>query len=171
MKILRLFLILMFISLAFGEDYEFFNQKLTPEQKEDAIYLEKNLMATCCFGGPVYMHGKNQKTEEAKVTIRKLLIEGKSKDEILDYFRNTIDPRTGQKYGNRILASPKASETVGKVSYWSVVGFAVLGLILLALAIRKFLGNKTAEQNTAAVSDSVLKKIESDLDKQDNSIG
>jgi len=158
-------------STLFAEDYEFFNQKLTPEQKEDAIYLEKNLMATCCFGGPVYMHGKNQKTEDTKVMIRKMLVEGSSRDEILDYFRNTIDSRTGEKYGNRILASPKASETVGKVSYWSVVGFAVLGLFVLSLAIRKLLANKTiVSSSTSDLPDAMLDKIETELSEQEKSI-
>ncbi len=123
MKTFKIIILLVLVGSVYAQNYDFYNQQLSDQQKEDAIYLEKNLMATCCFGGPVYMHGKNQKTEEIKVTIRQLLVEGKTRDEVLDHFRNTIDPRTGQPYGNRILASPKASETVGKVSYWMVVGF------------------------------------------------
>lgn len=165
-----LLLLLACVSFTFADDYQYFNQKLTEEQKADAIYLEKNIMATCCFGGPVYMHGKNQKTEEEKVLIRKLLLEGKTRDEVLDYFRNTIDPRTGEKYGNRILASPKASETVGRVSYWSVVGFAVLGLGILALVIRKLLSHKDQTAATPKLTDDVLERIESELAQQDNSL-
>lgn len=170
MRTLLIFVLLLGASILQADDYDAVQQKLSPKQQTDAIYLEKNLMATCCFGGPVYMHGKNQKTEEAKVIIRKLLIEGKSTDEILDYFRNTIDSRTGEKYGNRILASPKASETVGKVSYWSVVGFAVLGFMILAIAINRLRSHQQSTSKKGDVSDEVLDKIESELSEQDTSI-
>ncbi len=153
----------MLAGTAFTQDYEFYNKKLTPDQKEQAIYLEKNIMATCCFGGPIYMHGKNQITENAKITIRRLLIEGKTTDQVLDHFRNSIDPRTGTPYGNRILASPKASETVGRVSYWMVVGFAVIGLALLALALKKFKIQRAKKNTTSELSPDTLQKIESEL--------
>jgi cytochrome c-type biogenesis protein CcmH/NrfF len=146
-----------------AQDYEFYNQKLTDTQNEQAIYLEKNLMATCCFGGPVYMHGKNQMTEDAKITIRRLLIEGKSTDDVLDHFRNSIDPRTKQPYGNRILASPKASETVGKVSYWMVVLFSLVGLVILGYALKKLQAKKQDSDPKNQLSDETLKKIESEL--------
>jgi cytochrome c-type biogenesis protein CcmH/NrfF len=150
-----------------AQDYEFYNQKLTDKQNEQAIYLEKNLMATCCFGGPIYMHGKNQMTEEAKVTIRRLLIEGKSTDDVLDHFRNSIDPRTKQPYGNRILASPKASETVGKVSYWMVVLFSLVGLAILGYALKKLQAKKQDLDPKNQLSDETLKKIESELSDLD----
>jgi len=152
-----------FAGSAFTQNYEFYNKKLTADQKEQAIHLEKNIMATCCFGGPVYMHGKNQVTENAKVDIRRLIMEGKTTDQILDHFRNSIDPRTNQPFGNRILASPKASETVGKVSYWMVVGFAVVGLALLALAIKKLLGQKNQLNPQTDLSEDTIQKIESEL--------
>ncbi len=163
MKTMIMILLLVFVSLTSAQNYEFYNKKLTAEQKEQAIYLEKNLMATCCFGGPIYMHGKNQRTEEAKITIRRLLIEGKTIDEVLDHFRNSIDPRTGTPYGNRILASPKASETVGRVSYLMVVGFAIIGLVLLALAVKKLRFQKENQKPLETISDDTLHKIESEL--------
>lgn len=155
------------MSLINAQDYDFYNQKLTQDQKEQAIHLEKNLMATCCFGGPLYMHGQNQMTEEAKITIRRLIIEGETTDDILDHFRNTIDPRTKQAYGNRILASPKANETVGKVSYWMVVVFSVIGLGILAFALKKLQSVKREVDSGEQVSEETLKKIESELTEQD----
>lgn len=163
MKTKIILLLTIFMSISLAEDYEFYNQKLTKAQNEQAIYLEKNLMATCCFGGPLYMHGKNQMTEEAKITIRKLLIEGKTTDEILDHFRDSIDPRTNEPYGNRILASPKASETVGKVSYWMVVVFSLVGLAILAYALKKLRKVKGEVESGERVSEETLKKIESEL--------
>ena len=163
MKNLTIILLLALVSMINAQDYEFYNKKLTDKQNEQAIYLEKNLMSTCCFGGPVYMHGKNQMTEDAKVTIRRLLIEGKSTDEVLDHFRNSIDPRTKQPYGNRILASPKASETVGQVSYWMVVVFSLIGLALLAFTLKKLKSKQTSLPSKDALSEDTLKKIESEL--------
>ncbi|NQV14369.1 cytochrome c-type biogenesis protein CcmH [bacterium] len=163
MKILAILLLTVGVGISFSQDYDSYNKQLSADQKEQAIHLEKNLMATCCFGGPIYMHGTNQKTEEAKLTIRRMLLEGKTTDEVLDYFRATIDPRTGKAYGNRILASPKASETVGKVSYWMVVGFAVIGLALLAFALKKLLTQKQKPASEESLSDETLQKIESEL--------
>ncbi|MCF7825925.1 MAG: cytochrome c-type biogenesis protein CcmH [Candidatus Marinimicrobia bacterium] len=163
MKIKIIILLLALMALLSAQDYEFYNQKLTDKQNEQAIYLEKNLMATCCFGGPIYMHGKNQMTEDAKITIRRLLVEGKTTDEILDHFRNSIDPRTNQPYGNRILASPKASETVGKVSYWMVVLFSLIGLLILFYALKKLHANKKGSDPKDQLSEETLKKIESEL--------
>jgi cytochrome c-type biogenesis protein CcmH/NrfF len=164
MRIMTLVLVIFMLTVSgAAQVYEFYNKKLTPEQKEQAIYLEKHIMATCCFGGPVYMHGKNQRSEAEKITIRRLLLEGKTTDQILDYFRNSLDPRTGKPYGNRILASPKASETVGKVSYWMVAGFSVIGLLLLVLAIRKLRRRQSGSDEPVELSEETLKKIESEI--------
>ncbi len=167
MKRITILLLIGLVTLICAQDYEFYNQKLTDKQNEQAIYLEKNLMATCCFGGPVYMHGKNQRTEEAKITIRRMLVEGNTVDEVLDYFRNTIDPRTNQPYGNRILASPKASETIGKVSYWMIVVFSVIGLLILAYALNRLKSKHGSPTSETDMSEDTLKKIESELSDLD----
>jgi len=166
MKTLIMILLIAVVGMANAQDYEFYNKELNKKQNEQAIFLEKNLMATCCFGGPIYMHGKNQRTEDAKITIRRLIVEGKTTDQILDHFRNSIDPRTNQPFGNRILASPKASETVGKVSYWMVVVFSLIGLVLLGYALKKL---KAQKINTGKkqLSQDTLRKIESELSEID----
>ena len=166
MKTLIKILLTATVSMANAQEYEFYNKELSKAQNEQAIFLEKNLMATCCFGGPIYMHGKNQRTEEAKITIRRLLVEGKTTDQILDYFRNSIDPRTNQPFGNRILASPKASETVGKVSYWMVVVFSLIGLGLLGFALKKLSVKKMKPNTKKQLSEETLKKIESELSEE-----
>lgn len=167
MRIITILLMTIWVGIAFSQSYESYNEQLSADQKNQAIHLEKNIMATCCFGGPVYMHGTNQKTEDAKITIRRMLIDGKTTDQVLDYFRNTIDPRTGQAYGNRILASPKASETVGKVSYWMVVGFAVTGLGLLAFGLKKLQRQKRRPQPDKAPTAETLEQIETELSNLD----
>jgi len=167
MKSLTILLLISLVSTTVAQNYQFYNQKLTDEQNQEAIYLEKNLMATCCFGGPVYMHGKNQRTEDAKITIRRLLIEGNTVDDVLDHFRNSIDPQTKQPYGNRILASPKASETVGKVSYWMVVVFSLIGLIILGYVLNKLKSKNKQSELKESLSEETLQKIESELSNLD----
>ena len=167
MKTLLMILLTAVMTLANAQDYEFYNKALSKEQNEQAIHLEKNLMATCCFGGPIYMHGKNQRTEDAKITIRRLLVEGMTRDQILDHFRNSIDPQTNQPYGNRILASPKASETVGKVSYWMIVVFSLIGLGLFGYALKKLKSQKMNANIKGQLSEDTLRKIESELSERD----
>ena len=78
-------------------------------------------------------------------------------------FRNSIDPRTNEAYGNRILASPKASETVGKVSYWMVVLFSLAGLGILGYALNKLKASHSKPVDDDELSEETLQKIESEL--------
>jgi len=165
MKTYTSLLILLLMVPALGSDYNTLQSQLNAEQKELAIEMEKAIMAPCCFGGPVYSHGSNQMTEEIKVEIRTMILEGKDRDAMLDYFRAKIDPRTGEPYGNRILAAPKGDELVGQVSYWMIVAFAIVGLVLLWLAIMHLRKPATAvpEENEEEVDAELLDRIESDV--------
>ena len=159
--------ILILVSMTFAQNFDDYQSQLSDEDQKRAIHLEKNIMAYCCFGGPVYGHGRNQKTEEAKLIIRQMLLEDKSDDEILDHFRNMINPGTGEPYGNVILASPKASETVGKVSYWMVVVFSLLGLGILGLALKRLSSGSKTDAPKEDLSDEARQKIESELSELD----
>jgi cytochrome c-type biogenesis protein CcmH/NrfF len=169
MKHITLLLVLCVVAPLLASDYDFYHSQLNADQQKQAIYLEKQIMAPCCFGGPVYSHGKNDLTEQARIDIRKLLVEGKTTDEVLDYFRNMIDPRTGTAYGNRILAAPKSNELVGQVSYWAIVGFVVLGLGVLVFVIRRLKKTpvESPEEETEAVSEDILKRVETELAERD----
>jgi len=156
-------LIFVLTTFAFGEDLSYYQKKLSKAQEDQAINLEKQIMAACCFGGTVYGQVKTEYTEKQKTDIRRLILEGKTDDEILDYFREEIDPRTGKAYGNRILAAPKSDELVGQISYWMVPFFAILGIGILILVIRKL----RVPPNKVMVEDKMdvetLRKIESEL--------
>ncbi len=166
------FIILLSLSILaplIADDYQFYQDQLNADQQKEAIHLEKEIMAPCCFGGPVYSHGKNDLTEKVRVDIRRLLVAGKTEDEILDFFRNQIDPRTGMPYGNRILAAPKSDELLGRVSYWSMAGFVILGLGILVLVIRGLRRSAPVEEAAppTEVESEVLEQIEAELAERD----
>jgi cytochrome c-type biogenesis protein CcmH/NrfF len=136
-KTIQFILLISLVLPLLGDELSRLEKELTQEQRKEAIYFEKNIMAVCCFGGPAHSHGDNHYTESAKIDIRRLILAGKTKSQIFDYFRNQIDPRTQKPYGNRILAAPKSDEVVGQVSYWMVVVFSLLGLGALWIIIQK----------------------------------
>lgn len=153
----------------FGDQISDLDNQLTPAQKEMAVNMEKQIMATCCFGGPVHSHGQNDYTNEERLEIRQLIISGKSEDQILDHFREKIDPRTGRPYGNRILAAPKSNELLGQVSYWMVAVFTIIGLVVLWFALQKLIDQRKLVQSSSGVDPSekanakILEKVEAEL--------
>jgi|FLOH01.1.fsa_nt_gi cytochrome c-type biogenesis protein CcmH/NrfF len=163
MKNLITTIILILITLPlFGDELSNLEKKLTDDQRKQAVYFEKNIMAVCCFGGPVHSHGQNQYTEAAKIDIRKMILAGRTESQILDYFRNQIDPRTGQPYGNRILAAPKSDEMVGQVSYWMVVAFSIVGLALLWIMIKR-LRKPNSNSTPKATNIPIDSRVEDEL--------
>jgi len=67
-------------------------------------------MAPCCWSGTVYDHGNSEMEKE----IEALVLKGKPREEILNYFVNEkqivmSDGRRTFGYGERILAVPTAS--------------------------------------------------------------
>jgi cytochrome c-type biogenesis protein CcmH/NrfF len=86
------------------------------------IELEKSLMAPCCYGGTVYDHGH----PEMEAEIKALVEAGKTKQEILDLYK--------ERYGERILAIPVAKGF--NLMAWvapviiAVIGFLIVGLYL-----------------------------------------
>ncbi|MCF7802130.1 MAG: cytochrome c-type biogenesis protein CcmH [Candidatus Marinimicrobia bacterium] len=169
MKAITFTLSLLLTIALFGDQVTELDDQLTDAQKSRVVQMEKEIMAACCFGSPVHSHGRNDYTEEQRVEIRRLIMAGKTNSEILDHFRNKIDPRTGQPYGNRILAAPKSDELVGQVSYWMVAVFAVLGIFVLWFALQKLLGRRqmagdsTPGEKTGKVNDKILQKVEKEL--------
>ena len=169
MKAITFTLSLLLAFAVFGDQVTDLDNQMTASQKDRAINMEKQIMATCCFGGPVHSHGRNQYTEEERIEIRQLILDGKSDDQILDHFRNKIDPRTGKPYGNRILAAPKSNELLGQVSYWMVAVFTLLGAAVLWFALKRLLGRRQSVSGESMpgtpekTDKEILKKVESEL--------
>jgi cytochrome c-type biogenesis protein CcmH len=76
----------------------------TDAQKTRAAALQRVLLAPCCWSEPVAAH-RSEVALEMRAEINRLVAEGKSDREILDYYKS--------RYGMRILIEPE-----GGRSFW-----------------------------------------------------
>jgi cytochrome c-type biogenesis protein CcmH len=77
---------------------------LTDARKARAAALQRVLLAPCCWSEPVAAH-RSEVALEMRAEINRLVAEGKSDREILDYYKS--------RYGMRILIEPE-----GGRSFW-----------------------------------------------------
>ncbi|MDG2398417.1 MAG: cytochrome c-type biogenesis protein CcmH [Candidatus Marinimicrobia bacterium] len=94
------------------------------DEKSDLIMdLEQSLMATCCWSGTVYDHGN----KEMEVEIAGMVNTGKTKIEILDYYKG--------KFGERVLAVPVA-EGFNYFAWIAPIIIGLLGLTIILIYIK-----------------------------------
>ena len=94
------------------------------DEKSDLIIdLEQSLMATCCWSGTVYDHGN----KEMEIEIAGMVNTGKTKTEILDYYKG--------KYGERVLAVPVA-EGFNYFAWIAPIFIGLLGLTIILIYIK-----------------------------------
>lgn len=115
-------------------------QQLTPEQEELARRIDAKLIAPCCFRGTVAEH-QSPVAEELRGEVRTLLAEGASERQILDHFV--------AKYGERILATPKAQGFNLLAYVMPVVGLLV-GSLLVFVVLRRALPAGLAQPGRGA---------------------
>ena len=97
---------------------------LWADEKSDLIMdLEQSLMATCCWSGTVYDHGN----KEMEIEIAGMVNTGKTKTEILDYYKG--------KYGERVLAVPVA-EGFNYFAWIAPIFIGLLGLTIILIYIK-----------------------------------
>ena len=97
---------------------------LWADEKSDLIMdLEQSLMATCCWSGTVYDHGN----KEMEIEIAGMVNTGKTKTEILDYYKG--------KYGERVLAIPVA-EGFNYFAWIAPIFIGLLGLTIILIYIK-----------------------------------
>jgi len=124
--------------------------------------LERSLVAPCCWNMTVDQHD-SPASREVRKKIAELIQQGKTKDEILDYF--VAQPN----YGERILASPSKNTLLGKLAYWITGAVLVLGGIIVAVSIRRMV-KPSAQKLKTANSDEPSnwdERVEHDLAKFD----
>ncbi|NOZ75723.1 MAG: hypothetical protein GXO90_10210 [FCB group bacterium] len=120
---------------------------LASDPEELVIDLEKSLMAPCCWSGTVYDHGHS----EMENKIRQFVNEGRSKDEIIDYFVGV--------YGERILAVPVASGF--NLLAWItplVIGIIGLGIIFVFIRTPKDTPKEVPEEGKPTPFDNEIEK-------------
>ena len=94
------------------------------DKKSDLIIdLEQSLMATCCWSGTVYDHGN----KEMEIEIAGMVNTGKTKTEILDYYKG--------KFGERVLAVPVA-EGFNYFAWIAPIFIGLLGLTIILIYIK-----------------------------------
>jgi hypothetical protein len=102
----------------------FFLSLIWADEKSDLIIdLEQSLMATCCWSGTVYDHGN----KEMEMEIAGMVNTGKTKNEILDYYKG--------KYGERVLAVPVA-EGFNYFAWIAPIFIGLLGLTIILIYIK-----------------------------------
>ena len=101
--------------------------ELSPEQEATAKKIERQLIAPCCYTQPVADH-QSEASDSIKSEIRMLLVQGKSESEIMDTF---VD-----KWGEEILAAPRASGFNWLAYVLPPIVVAVAGGLLLAVVLR-----------------------------------
>lgn len=95
----------------------------TAEQEALITALEQSLVAPCCWSGTVYDHGHAQMEKE----IRQYVENGKTRQEIMDIYV--------AQYGERILASPKASG-FNLMAWFAPILIALAGIAVFANYLR-----------------------------------
>jgi cytochrome c-type biogenesis protein CcmH len=97
--------------------------------------IEDELMAPCCWSQPVSQH-YSREAAAIREGVRTMLLAGKTKTEILDYYAS--------KYGERVLARPRARgfNLLVYLMPWVAV---TVGSVLLALTLKRFCSSKPAD--------------------------
>jgi cytochrome c-type biogenesis protein CcmH len=95
--------------------------------EREAKALEAKLMAPCCWAQQVSVH-QSPASDEIKQNIRRLLAEGKTSEQILDFYV--------AEYGDRILAEPPA-RGFSRLIYVAPWVFLVASIGLVVVVIRR----------------------------------
>ena len=129
--------------------------------EREAKQLEAKLMAPCCWAQQVSLH-QSPAADEIKQTIRKLLAEGKTSEQILDIYV--------AQYGDRILAEPPA-RGFSRLIYVAPWVFLVASVGLVIVVIRRLRAVSPApartERAAASPSEDEADRIDEELRKLD----
>lgn len=156
LRFLSTALVLLFVLVALSGCIK--EDDLTPDQR--AYSLDRQLMCPVCDGQTID-ESHAQIAEDMKLVVREQIADGKSNEEIRDYFV--------ARYGEVILASPEASGF--NLIIWIMPAFIVGGGILAVIWVLKNMRKKAvlaAAEARLAVADKQLEKY---LEKVDAEIG
>lgn len=121
--------------------------------------LEGKLMAPCCGANTVREHDSGA-AMEMRAEIRRMLSEGRTEEEILDFYV--------AKHGTKILAMPEA-RGFNLVPYLVPMLLLVLGAVFVYVAMRRWRGGPAAEAPVKAVAKldpAYLERLERDIGQE-----
>jgi cytochrome c-type biogenesis protein CcmH len=136
----------------FGGVYSVEEQSVKDETQRE---LESEIMAPCCYGGPVADHD-SEAARQVKTQIAGLLAEGKTKEEILDMYVAI--------YGEQILARPRARGFNLLAYIMPPVILLVGGLLFVYFISRiKSPAPDSVEVESSNYGDEFFKKVEKEM--------
>ena len=124
--------------------------------EETARELDGKVMAPCCWSQPV-SHHYSQVADEIRLRTRQMLAEGKSEQEILDYYVSV--------YGERILASPRPRGF--NLLAWVLPAFSfVAGAVFLGLVLRRWIHSKPATAERVSAGTELDERLRVRVDEE-----
>ncbi len=117
-----------------------------------------NLIAPCCWSQPVSQH-YSKEAEQVRQEVHAMVADGKSRDEILNYYV--------ARYGERILASPRARgfNVLAYVLPWTALILGAWFLLILLKKLRRPAAAPTPSPLPNARYASVIEKEMKDLEE------
>ena len=128
-----------------------------PSLEREAKQLEAALMAPCCWAQQVSLH-QSPAADEIKQNIRRLLAEGKTRQQVLDIYV--------AEFGDRILAEPPA-RGFSRLIYVAPWVFLAGSIGLVIMVIRRLrpaaAASAKAEPGSAGPNDAEAERIDEEL--------
>jgi cytochrome c-type biogenesis protein CcmH len=115
---------------------------LSPEQEARARAIDDQLIAPCCFSQTVANHS-SPVAESIKAEVRQMLAAGSTEREIMDFYVG--------KYGERILATPRASG-FNLLAYVMPAFALTVGLAGVVIVLRRWRRPRSSQPGSAAAS-------------------
>lgn len=154
MRRLIITLLLMFVFSSVSGLAQAKSVKLTPAQEQVANEIDYLLRCPVCTGQSV-AESNSEVAQQIKEKVREMLAEGKTKDEIIQYYVN--------RYGDWILNKPPV-RGAGLVAWILPVVVLVLGLAVLVAFLKRGTRGRTAQEAGVGGRNPVHRA--SDLDRQ-----
>ena len=124
--------------------------------EKQAKVIETMLMAPCCWAQQVSAH-QSPAADEIRLTVRRLLAEGKTQQQILDQYV--------AEYGDRILAEPPARgfSAALYVAPWIFLAGSIGLVVVVVRKLHLSAAAAAPDAVPAAASDDELERIDEDL--------
>lgn len=121
--------------------------------------LESELMAPCCMTNTVAEHYSGA-SSQMKAEIRQMLAQGKTEQEVLDYYV--------AQHGPQILSVPPA-HGFNLTAYLVPMAMLLLGAVALVFVVRKWRDHGKAETSTptAELDPEYVKRVKKELAERD----
>jgi cytochrome c-type biogenesis protein CcmH len=132
---------------------------LSPELEARARAIDDQLIAPCCFSQTVANHN-SEIAERIKAEVRQMLAAGSTDREILDFYV--------AKYGERILATPRASgfNLLAYVMPGVALVAGLMGVVIVLRRWRRPLRGRTPRVTPGAMSSDEARRVQARFEEE-----